>query len=870
MCGLSCFISRAQFSDNFTDGNFTVNPTWVGNTSDFTVNAALQLQSNNTVANSNFYLATASTKATVAQWDFYCQFTFNTSGTNYTDVYLTASAADLSNTNTTGYFVRIGNTDDEISLYRKDAGVTALKIIDGINGTTNTSNNTMKIRVIRNAANQWSLLRDLSGTGSSYTSEGVVTDATYLTSAFFGIWTRQSTAGFFQRHFFDDIQVQDYSPDVTAPSIISATPTGINSLDVLFNEPVSAASSQVAANYVVNNGIGTAATAVRDAGNNALVHLSFATNFPNRVNLQLAVNGVQDLAGNTLNNGTAGFMYFTAIQYDIVIDEIMADPAPVVGLPDAEWIELKNTSGFDINLQNWRIGKPSGQSGAMPSYLLKKDSFVIVCTGSAVAALSVFGPTISVTSFPSLGNAGDLLYLRSPEGNIIHSVNYTDAWYQNELKQQGGWTLEMIDSNNPCSGISNWKASTHVSGGTPARKNSVDAVNADTEVPRLVRAYAPDNLHIVLVFSESLDSTSAAVAASYTISDGIGTAQSALPLSFSFDRVRLTLATPLQPNKIYTVTAGAVTDCSGNSIANTNNTARVGLYENLLRYNIVINEILFNPKPNGNDYVEIYNRSNKIISLRNAYLANRNSTGAISSIVQVSAEDYLLFPQDYLLLTEDMSLVLNNYVANNPASFIEINMPSYNDDEGNVILLNEQGAIVDEIPYKDDWHFKLIGDEEGVSLERINYDDTTVNNPATALDEQAANWHSAATNVGYGTPTYKNSQYRIDAGVQGTITTSPDIISPDNDGLDDFLTIDYNFPEPGYTGSITIFDAAGRRVRNLQRNALLGTKGYFRWDGLGEKNEKLPVGIYVVYTEVFNLQGKTKKFKNVVVLARKQ
>ena len=870
LCVLTCGISYAQLSENFNDGDFTANPAWVGGTSDFIVNAALQLQSNNTVASSNFYLSTPSTKATTAQWDFYCQFTFNTSGTNYTDIYLTASASDLTNTNTTGYFVRIGNTDDEISLYRKDAGVAAIKIIDGVNGTTNTSNNTMKIRVIRNAANQWTLLRDLSGTGTSYTSEGVVTDATFLTSAFFGIWTRQSTASFFQRHFFDDIQVQDYTPDIVPPAIVSATATGANTADLLFSEPVSAASSQVAANYIINNGIGAAITAVRDAGNNALVHLTFANNFPNRVNLQLTVNGVQDLAANTLNNGSINFIYFTAVQYDILIDEIMADPTPLVGLPDAEWIELRNTSGFDINLQNWRIGKPSGQSGAMPSYLLKKDSFVIVCTGSAVAALSAFGPTVSVTSFPSLGNTGDLLYLRSPEGNIIHSVNYTDAWYQNELKQQGGWTLEMIDTNNPCSGSSNWKASTNPIGGSPARKNSVDGVNADVTAPRLTRAYAPDNLHVVLVFSESLDSSSAALASSYSISDGIGIPVQATPLSFSFDRVNLTLSTPLASNKIYTVTATTVTDCSGNPIGNPGNTARVGLYESLQKYDIVVNEILFNPKPEVNDYVEIYNRSNKIISLRNAYIANKNTAGVISSITQISTEDYLFFPQDYLVLTQDKQLVLNNYVANNPEAFIEIGIPSMNDDAGNVILLNEQGEIIDNIPYKDDWHFKLIGDEEGVSLERINYDDTTVNNPATAIDEQAANWHSAATSVGYGTPTYKNSQYRIDAGVQGTITTSPEIISPDNDGMDDFLTIDFNFPEPGYVSNITIFDAAGRRVRYLQRNALMGTKGYFRWDGLGEKNEKLPVGIYVVYTEVFNLQGKTKKFKNVVVLARRQ
>ena len=108
-----------------------------------------------------------------------------------------------------------------------------------------------------------------------------------------------------------------------------------------------------------------------------------------------------------------------------------------------------------------------------------------------------------------------------------------------------------------------------------------------------------------------------------------------------------------------------------------------------------------------------------------------------------------------------------------------------------------------------------------------------------------------------------------EAGVQGIITISPEVISPDNDGQDDFLTIDYNFPEAGYVTNMTIFDAAGRRVRYLQRNALLGTKGYFRWDGLSDRSEKLPVGIYVLYTEVFNLQGKTKKFKHVVVIAKK-
>ena len=83
-------------------------------------------------------------------------------------------------------------------------------------------------------------------------------------------------------------------------------------------------------------------------------------------------------------------------------------------------------------------------------------------------------------------------------------------------------------------------------------------------------------------------------------------------------------------------------DCSGNTIGTTN-TARVGLYEHTDSFNIVINEILFNPRSSSNDYVEVYNRSNKILNLKNVYIANRNTTGTISSIAQLSLEDYLLF-----------------------------------------------------------------------------------------------------------------------------------------------------------------------------------------------------------------------------------
>lgn len=862
LCGFIALLTliqvNAQFTENFSDGDFTSNPTWTGGTADWIVNPSFQLQSNNSVANSTYYLATASTQALTAQWEFFSQLSFNPSSANYIDIFLTASASDLTLASTTGYFVRLGGTDDEVSLFRKDNGV-SVKIIDGANGTLNSSLSAVRVKVVRDAANQWSLVRSING-GTNVT-EGMAADITYNSSAFFGILVKQSTASFFLKHFLDDIIVGDYVPDITPPVLVSATATGVNTLDLLFDEPVDAATSQLAANYTANNGLGSPVTAVRDAVNPALVHLTFTVNFPGRTNIQLLVNGVQDLSGNAVSNASITFSYFIPLQYDVVIDELMADPTPLVGLPDIEWIELRNTSGFDINLQGWRIAKPTSTSGPMPSYLLKADSFVIVCTSSAVAAMSAFGPAIAVTSFPSLSNAGDQLYLLSANGSTVSSVNYSDSWYQNELKKDGGWSLEMIDTRNPCAGISNWKASVDIKGGTPGKKNSVDAPNLDVDAPQLLRAYATDSAHIVLIFNEPVDSTRSAQPGLYNISDGIGAVLSAQPLAPVFDRVSLTLppGVVLQRNKVYTITANGVTDCTGNAVGSAN-TARVGLYEHADSFDIVINEILFNPRPTSNDYVEIYNRSGKILNLRNVYIANRNTAGAVSSIQQLSGEDYLLFPQDFMVVTNKKSLVLADYVANNPSAFIEVTMPSFNDDEGNVILLNEQGNIIDQVSYKDDWHFKLLHDDEGVSLERIDYN-------APSQNEQ--NWHSAATNVGYGTPTYKNSQYRADAGVQGEITVTPEIVSPDNDGQDDFATISYRFPEPGYVANISIFDAVGRPVKYLQRNALNGISGYYRWDGLGEKNRQLTSGIYIIYTEVFNLQGKTKRFKNVVVVARK-
>lgn len=545
-------------------------------------------------------------------------------------------------------------------------------------------------------------------------------------------------------------------------------------------------------------------------------------------------------------------------RYAIVIDEIMADPSPQVGLPNNEWIELKNVSSIPINLQNWRIADASGQSGLMPNYTLQPDSFVIVCSSTAAPLLSVFGKTIAVTSFPSLDNEGELIFLKSSTGKTIHAVEYSSAWYPNELKREGGWTLEMIDTKNPCSMAGNWKASVSNTGGTPGYKNSVDAVNNDNTAPLLINVYTSDNTTIVLNYNEPLDSTISATIQNYTVDNGVQFISAAV-LAPLFNKVQLKTNIPLTAGITYTITADNNSDCKGNKT--TMSQVKTGLPADAVAGELIINEILFNPKPNGYDYVEIYNNSKKILDASKLYLANRNSSGVVANMKLFNSVPLYIFPGEYYIITENADQTALQYFVKNPANVLTLSsMPSFPDDKGTILLLNAQGNIIDEVNYSEKWHFELIKDKEGVALERID-----PNIPS----QESTNWHSAASSAGYGSPTYQNSQFKNAANSLTTLEITPKVFSPDNDGFNDIASIQYKTDGPGYVATISIFDANGKLVRSLVRNGILAISGYYNWDGLNDNKQKLATGTYIVVTEIFNLQGKKQSFKNTIVLARR-
>ena len=547
-------------------------------------------------------------------------------------------------------------------------------------------------------------------------------------------------------------------------------------------------------------------------------------------------------------------------RYDVIINEFLPDPTPSRGLPESEFIEVKNRSPRDFNLRNWKISNGTTTGTIKTDYVLKSDSFLILCASASASSFSPFGSTIGVSGFPALINDGGEISISSDLGEVIHAIKYDKSWFKNDLKAEGGWSIEMIDPSKFCLGKENWSASVSDSGGTPGHINSVDAINPDKEMLALSRAVVTDSVNLNLLFNEPVDSASGANNFNYFISDGVGNPDSAFTTAPFFDQVSIKLQNPISAGKIYTISLQQVEDCKGEEIG-LNNICKLGLPKKAKAGDIIFNEILFNPPPYGYDYLELFNRSSSVIRCSELFVAGINADGSLNTPTALVKDERDFFPGEYLLLTENPSWVLQNYPEADSSQILSIcSLPSMPDDIGKVAILNSEGFILDELDYDHHWQSPLLTTESGVALERIDPDLPT---------SLASNWTSAAASAGYGTPSYKNSESYTDSVFTHFISIDPKIFSPDMDGYNDFCYINYHLSQSGYMGSISIYDINGRMVRRLVNNEIWATEGIFRWDGLDDQQNLLPMGHYMIYTELFLLDGSVKKNLSVCVLARK-
>jgi hypothetical protein len=839
-------ISQAQVSDNFSDGDFTNNPVWSGTAADFVVNASNELQINNTIAATS-YLSTPHNLSSLntVEWHLNVRQTFSPSSSNFGRIYLTSSSSDLS-TNPDGFYLQLGEagSTDAVRLFKSVGGVST-QICAGTDGQIAASFS-VGIKVTRDAAGLWQLFLDLTG-GTSYGAPVSGTDATTLLGTHVGVLGTYTVSNA-TKFYFDNVYVGPIIYDTAPPVLISASATSATTFDVLFDEPVSSATAQTAVNYSLSPFL-TIQTVTVDAVNAALVHgtLWATTPFVNGTPYTLTTNAISDLYGNASGSQSVQFSYLVAespLKGDVVINEFMCDPSPVIGLPEVEFVEIYNRSSKYFDLTGWKLGDASSD-GTIQSGWLYPGEYKILCATANVDTFAI--PGVAVSSFPSLNNAGDDIVLKDAVGNILDKLTYTDAWYKDLVKADGGWTIELINPNDPCSDQDNWTASNSLNGGTPGLVNSVQDLTPDTASPSISQLVplAPNFLEIH--FSEGMDST--LVKNMTVIVDPSLTLTNNFMLSAGASMTTLQFAENFAGSQIYAITLENVGDCWMNQ---TNLSGTFALPETAVPGDLVINEILFDPYTGGYDWIEVYNNSGKLIDLQNWSLANYDND-TISNQKFVT-DHFYLGAGAYAVLGKDSSFVKQNYPASIPGTFVYSETPSFNNDSSTVYLIyNNQ--VMDHVSYTADWHFAILDNTDGVSLERID---------PNGISNNSANWHSAAEAIGLATPGAKNSQFRP-AVSNGEFSFTSATLSPDNDGYEDVLQVNYDMSQSGLLGSFTIYDDRGRLIRSLYKNELLGSTGSFTWDGLTDQQVKATIGTYVAVFEAFSLDGglmfsKTKAF----------
>lgn len=651
--------------------------------------------------------------------------------------------------------------------------------------------------------------------------------------------------------------------NIALPEVVSVHISGTNTVIMYFSHVMDSLPLVNKFAYSVDGGVGAPQSVITDTQEFTSVTLTFSSSFQVSINYLLTISDtIFNCCGDfiPLSSAYPLIMPSEAGIYDVVINEIMADPDPPNGLPEYEYIEIYNTTSSYLRMENWTLQVGSTEK-LIPSFIIEPGEYIIFTEDEAA---NLYGLLARTFGFSSLGltNTGTSLKLINQDGILISSVTYRDDWYGDADKAEGGWSLEQIDPTNPCPGEENWTVTIDERGGSPGSQNSVYTQNP--VIPFATKVISMDDKTFEVSFNQWMDEQSLIIPEAYTVSRGVGHPIQAFTDGLSTDKVILQFSEPLEKRILYTLTLTSdLKSCIGQPVSQ-DTEILFGIPEAAVQNDVVINEVLFNPADDGVDFVEIYNRSDKIIDISELMLGtiDINQFEPNDTVLKsVSEDNALLFSADHLVLTTDPVKVKEQYLTLNPSGFIRMaSYPAFNNDKGTVILTTASGSTVDAFTYSEEMHYPLLNSFDGISLERINY-----SRPAS----DPTNWHSASEDCGFATPAYKNSQYSDIGAVNDDITIDPEIFSPDNDGFDDVVNINYKFDESGYSCSVFVFDAQGMQVNQLVSNELLGTQGTFSWDGRTDASQKATIGIYIIFVEAYDLNGNIKRFKKTVVLAGK-
>lgn len=826
-----------QIRENFTDGEFLLAPTWMGDYQNYQVNSELQAQLDANQAGNSFLCLSHGLDSTgEMEWSFWTKQSFSGSSSNYSRFYLLAEDSIL-HAATNGYYLQMGEAGsaDALRLMKHENGLSTT-LLSGEPGAISASFSA-HVKVTYDSLQTWRMSISYNNGATQDLTDSLV-EAISVWGEYSG-WLNVYTASNAKKFYLDDVYIGPIEYDTIPPVLLD---TDVQSHKVLYftcsENLVLNPSNPLQVSVVPSIGLEN----IRMDSNRVIVQLKEA--LQNGVRYQWRVDFLSDAKGN-VGSADTSFVFMLPVQPkkgDLLITELMADPSPSVGLPEVEFIELYNTSDQFIHLNHVSLG--DWQNGAsLAGLVMQPHQYLVLVPASDTSMPNA----VKLTSFPTLTNSKDSLYLMLNTGEILDSIKYDLQSYQDESKKNGGYSLERIYLHTRCSDGGNWTVSTSATGGTPGKVNAVNK-GVDFDPPILLQSAIGEE-GIELLFDENLDLTS------WNSNFLMG--------NFSFQlegitayktKLVLTFHEPFPVSKNLVLHLDGLMDCNHNDTScvltfTRGKKPQVG--------DLIVNELLFDPPSEGYDFVELYNTTDQVLDLKGCRVGRKKELEMQWS--DSLAKSFLLQPKEYLVFTQDIEWLTSYFTHFSQAAMHPLKLPNFPNDSGTLVV-SCGTTVLETLSYNEDWHLSLLENTEGVSLERLS--------PQLAAQDPN-NWHSAAETYGFATPGLPNSQ-RLGTLSDDQLALLSPVISPDNDGLEDVLQLHYHFSEPGYVLSLTIYDANGREYFGWEKNTLVATEGVLTWDGQTNEGRVSDIGQYLLFVEAIHPStGQLFRKRFSVVVARK-
>jgi hypothetical protein len=560
---------------------------------------------------------------------------------------------------------------------------------------------------------------------------------------------------------------------------------------------------------------------------------------------------------DTLNNTFNIKIDISLPEGTILISEIMYAPLG----DEPEWVEIYNPSENVINLRNWQISDATSKvTLTSKDFLIQPGEYVVLSKDSSILNFYQISSRIITLSLPAFNNTEDAVVIYDHTETKIDSVWYLGTW------GKPGFSIERIDLDEPSTDSSNWSIPADSLKATPGRENSVKRKNFDL---RILSAKVPsllgygDFLNVEVTVQnfglKQVTDFSIKVFKDSTETEQILNQRFQITLNKK-DSATVNLAIsdlgPGENNLTFFIDFALDENLKNNKLTKKINVS----YPSSC---ITINEIMFDPLSGYCEYIELFNRHDKPINLKNwKFNDMRNQEGKANFITLVSS-DLMIYPNEFVVIASDSTIY--NYLNPNDSIDFKIIMLNkslnLNNDFDDVVISDLTGKIIDSVRYFSTWHSSMLRSTKGISLEKVNPD---------LPSHERSSWSSSSSKIG-GTLGRKNSAF-IELSTQPqtvSLVINPNPFSPDRDGFNDVCLISYTLPFNSGIINAKIFDSNGRLVKTLANNQFSNRSGNLIWDGTGDDGRILRIGIYIILFEATSENGETFRHKSTIVLAKR-